>query len=594
MLSTRGFHHVTMVTSDAARAVRFYRDVLGLGLVKRTVDHEEPTSWHLYFGDAAGAPGTLLTFLERRGAGPGRPGAGGVHHVALGVETAEAQLRWKRWLQDRGVPVSGPFDRGWFRSIYFADPDGQILEIATAGPGYAVDEPADALGSGVVVPPTAELRGARNELEIRARTHPEPVHALTPEMRLTGIHHVSGLTDDVGEIGEFYEAALGLRLVKRSVNQDDPSMPHWFWASYDGRTVEPHSSLTMFGGWSAGGMRLHGRLHRVRPGAGQVHHIAFRARDAEQLDEWAEHLRTLGVEPSQVLDRGYFHAVHFRAPDGLLFALATDGPGVGVDEPAGALGRTLKLPHWLEPERGRLEASLHPLEEVRTMTDVPTITAWESHVPEGAADGVPVVVLLHGRGADRTDLFGLHRHLPAEWAVLAPDAPFRGAPWGYGPGRAWYRYMGRNRPDPDSYAQSLKAIDDFIDRIPSIIGHRPGPIVLGGFSQGGTTSVGYALAHPGRVRHVINFSGFLADHPAVDPGAAPESGARFFWGHGVHDPSIPFALALEGRDLLRTSGADLETRDYEIGHWIDGQEVTDAVAWLQRGLEQDAQPAHRG
>jgi glyoxalase family protein len=368
MLATTGFHHVTMVSSDAARTLRFYRDVLGFGLVKRTVNYDDPSMWHLYLGDetTGGAPGTLLTFFESRGAAPGRPGAGGVHHVALGVATPAAQLMWKRWLEDRGVSVSGPYDRGWFRSIYFADPDGQILEIATAGPGYAVDEAPDALGTGVVVPPTAELRGARDEIEIRSRSHPEPVPAITTGMRLSGIHHISGLTDDVAEMGEFYEAALGLRLVKRSVNQDDPSMPHWFWASYDGVAVAPHSSLTMFGGWAAGGARLHGRLHRVRAGAGQTHHIAFRARDAAELEGWLDRLDGLGVKTSGIMDRTYFSSIYFRAPDGLLFEIATDGPGFALDEPPGRLGQRLMLPRWLEERRSELEAGLHPLSEAHS------------------------------------------------------------------------------------------------------------------------------------------------------------------------------------------------------------------------------------
>jgi phospholipase/carboxylesterase len=208
----------------------------------------------------------------------------------------------------------------------------------------------------------------------------------------------------------------------------------------------------------------------------------------------------------------------------------------------------------------------------------------EVHVPPAAADGVPVVVLLHGRGSGRSDLFGLQRHLPSQWAVLAPDAPFPAAPWGYGPGRAWYRFMGRNRPEPESFSESLNALDGFLASLPELLGVRPGPIALGGFSQGGTMSVAYALTRPGRVPHVLNFSGFVADHPEVAVTTEAVSGSRFFWGHGVSDPSIPFELALEGREQLDAAGADVEARDYPIGHWIDPTELADAVAWLERGL----------
>lgn len=139
-LTTQGFHHITMVSANAARTLSFYRDTLGLGLVKKTVNFDDPGAYHLYFGDETGRSGTILTFFEWPGARRGHWGVGGVHHLALGVATEAGLLRWKRWLTDRGVAVSGPFDRGWFQSIYFADPDGQILEIATDGPGFTVDE----------------------------------------------------------------------------------------------------------------------------------------------------------------------------------------------------------------------------------------------------------------------------------------------------------------------------------------------------------------------------------------------------------------------------------------------------------------------
>jgi phospholipase/carboxylesterase len=212
------------------------------------------------------------------------------------------------------------------------------------------------------------------------------------------------------------------------------------------------------------------------------------------------------------------------------------------------------------------------------------LPACEVHVPAAATDGVRVLVLLHGRGADRKDLFGLQRSLPPEWAVVAPDAPFPAAPWGYGPGRAWYRYLGGNRPDPASFTASLATLDRLLDALPAVLGHRPGTVALGGFSQGGTMSVAYALSRPGRVRHVLNFSGFVADHPDVHVAPERVRGARFFWGHGVDDPAIPFAMAVDGRRVLQKAGADLEARDYDIGHWIDPDELSHAIAWLQRGF----------
>ena len=352
-LRTLGFHHITMVSSDARRTLEFYRDTLGLGLVKRTVNFDDPGSYHLYFGDHTGSPGTILTFFEWPHVPRGRWGVGGIHHLALGVETAEAQLKWKRRLMDHGIAVAGPLNRGYFKSIYFSDPDGQILEIATKGPGYAIDEPADALGRSVLIPPAAQLRGSRDDAAIRGLTHPEPVPTITPDMALQGIHHITGITGDIAQANDFYAEALGLALVKRSVNQDDPSTPHHFWASYDGQEIAPHSALTFFG-WPTSDRRAYG-------GVGQTHHIAFRARDEEQQLEWRDHLRGMELDVTPVMDRTYFKSIYFRAPDGLLLEIATDGPGFAVDERTDRLGTELRLPAWLETERETIASNLVPL-----------------------------------------------------------------------------------------------------------------------------------------------------------------------------------------------------------------------------------------
>jgi glyoxalase family protein len=351
---TPGLHHITLVASDARRTLAFYRDVLGLALVKRTVNFDDPGAYHLYFGDPAGAPGTLVTFFEWAHAPHGRPGVGGVHHLAFGTRDGDTLRQWKRYLTGRGVPVSGPLPRGYFESLYFRDPDGQVLEIATLGPGYAIDEPPDRLGAVLVEPPVSRLPGGRDEAAIAADTWPDPVPTVTAAMRLTGLHHVTGFTDDLPRMHEFLDQALGLRLVKQTVNQDDPGTLHWFWARYDGSTVAPRSSYTLFG-WPP-------TAPRARGGVGQTHHLAFRVPDAEAQRAWREHLLGLGLEVSPVMDRSYFESIYFRAPDGMLLELATDGPGFATDEPLDALGATLRLPAWLEPDRARIAEALGPLD----------------------------------------------------------------------------------------------------------------------------------------------------------------------------------------------------------------------------------------
>jgi glyoxalase family protein len=352
-LKTLGFHHITMVCTDAGRTLAFYGGLLGLPLVKKTVNFDDPGAYHLYFGDERGRPGTILTFFEWPNAPRGGWGIGGVHHLALGVADRHTQLMWKRRLTDAGVPVTGPLDRGYFTSLYFADPDGQILEIATAGPGYAIDEQADALGQKLLVPPTDRLPEGRDPVAIDSMTHPDPVPEVTEDMTLQGIHHISAITDDLERAGEFYEAALGLSVVKKTYNQDDGKTKHYFWAHYDGAEVGPHSAMTLFD-WGS-------MSRQARAGAGQTHHVAFRARDVQEQEAWRAHLLELGLQVSPILDRTYFQSIYFRAPDGLLVEIATDGPGFSVDEEPGALGSELRLPPWLEDRRAVIEEGLSPL-----------------------------------------------------------------------------------------------------------------------------------------------------------------------------------------------------------------------------------------
>jgi phospholipase/carboxylesterase len=212
------------------------------------------------------------------------------------------------------------------------------------------------------------------------------------------------------------------------------------------------------------------------------------------------------------------------------------------------------------------------------------ILRYEQSVPPSPREGAPLIVLLHGRGSDRHDLMGLRQALPDHAIVVTPEAPFPGAPWGYGPGWAWYRYLGADRPEPESFEESQQKLGEFLREYREQLPVRPGPLVLGGFSQGGTMSVAHALRHPGEVPLALNFSGFLPAHPSVEATPGTVAGTSFFWGHGTADPNIPHAMAEAGRSVLRAAGARLEARDYPIGHWIDPDELRDAAAWLDATL----------
>jgi len=196
-------------------------------------------------------------------------------------------------------------------------------------------------------------------------------------------------------------------------------------------------------------------------------------------------------------------------------------------------------------------------------------------------EGSTVAVLLHGRGSDEHDLMGLRPLLPADWSLVTPRAPYPGAPWGYGPGYAWYRYVEEDRVDASTLVESLDVLDDFLAGIPKLTGFEPGRVVLGGFSQGGTLSLTYALSRPGGAAAALNFSGFLPAWVELDESGGRPPETPIFWGHGTGDPAIPIALAERGRARLRRAGANMVARDYRVGHWIAAEEVADAVAMVR-------------
>jgi glyoxalase family protein len=347
-----GLHHITLVTADARANVAFYRDLLGMRLVKKTVNFDDPSAYHLYYGNSDATPGSLITFFEWKHAGKGLPGVGGTHHVALRVENEEVLLKWKRYLNDRGVPTYGIYDRRYFRSLYFRDPEGQTIEIATDGPGFSADgESADALGQAFQSVPDEFASSSPRGIALAARTHPEPVPSVTDDMRLrTGMHHITATASDVGATHAFFHGLLGLRRVKQTDNFDSPGMPHHYWSTGAG---EPGTLVTYF---EAPPGARHARI-----GAGQTHHYALSVSTEDEQRDLRERLVRAGLRVSPVMDRVYFRSIYTSDPDGHIVEVATAGPGFAVDEAPDALGERLMLPPWLEGQRSRIEASLTPI-----------------------------------------------------------------------------------------------------------------------------------------------------------------------------------------------------------------------------------------
>lgn len=347
-----GIHHITLICSDPQRTIDFYTRVLGQRLVKQTVNFDDPGSYHLYFGNETGSPGSAITFFAWPGAPKGNWGIGGTHHFAMQVATLDGLLKWKRRLTDLGLEVDGPLDRHYFTSIYFRDPDGVIIEIATNGPGWAVDEPPESIGTEFRAPPAEMIVSNRDEARIAATTWPEPVPEISADMALLrGMHHITAIGSDIRRTQAFFGDLLGMRRVKMTSNFDDPGSAHWYWGSGDG---QPGTLITYF-------ERDPARVRRARIGAGQTHHFALAVADEQTQLAFRERLLSAGLRVSPVMDRIYFKSIYTNDPDGHIVELATHGPGFAIDEPVDRLGGSLKLPSWLEEHRASIQQTLTPI-----------------------------------------------------------------------------------------------------------------------------------------------------------------------------------------------------------------------------------------
>lgn len=350
-MTIQGIHHSTLICDNAQHTIDFYCGTLGLRLVKKTVNFDAPDSYHLYFGDELGRPGSAVTFFEWPGAPRGYPGIGGTHHIALSVADEDGMLKWKRRLTDLGIAVEGPCDHAYFKAICFHDPDGVHLAIATHTLDWRFDEDAHQPGTEHHdLPPEVIARNQDHE-RVASETWPEPVPTITLDMALSrGMHHITTISSDLQRTHAFYGEFLGMQLVKRTCNLDDTAA-HWYWGVDGGK---PGTLISAFARntWST---------RPTQMGSGQAHHLALAVADEATQLEWRERLVHARIPVSPVMDRIYFKSIYTRDPDGHIVELATAGPGFTADEDAAELGTHLKLPPWLEPRHAAIEARLRPV-----------------------------------------------------------------------------------------------------------------------------------------------------------------------------------------------------------------------------------------
>jgi glyoxalase family protein len=312
-----GIHHVTAVTADARANLHFYTQVLGMRLVKKTVNQDDVTAYHLFYADEKGSPGTDLTFFDWAYTLPQRHGNNSVSRTGLRVGGLGSLEWWVERFDEFKVAHSPLQERAGRSVVDFRDGEGQPLTL--------VDD--DKTGSafpwaGSSIPPQHQIRGLG------------PVTITVPVLEKTG----RILTD-----------VLGMRPTLQYADPENKEFDvHVYEIGAGGASAELH-------------VRVRPDLPRHRGGAGGVHHVAFRVANEEAYHAWAKHLRDLQIPNSGEVNRYYFRSIYFREPSEILFELATDGPGFAVDEEESSLGIRLALPPFLEPRRPEIEANLKPL-----------------------------------------------------------------------------------------------------------------------------------------------------------------------------------------------------------------------------------------
>ncbi|MGV3560105.1 ring-cleaving dioxygenase [Larkinella arboricola] len=301
-----GLHHITAIATSAQRNHRFYTNVLGLRFVKKTVNFDDPNTYHFYFGNENGAPGTILTFFPWEGIAPGRRGTGMATEIGYSVPEGSLDF-WLKRFDKYNVIYNKPSERFGERYLPFLDPDGLKLEL--------------------IVPKTTDLRQPWETGEVKA------------DMATRGFHNVTLTLQNIKDTADILTEVFGYQLVEQHVNR------YRFATS----AVANAAIVDL--------VEVRGEANGLVAG-GTIHHVAFRVKDETVQESFREKLADRGLQVTGQIDRNYFYSIYFREPGGVLFEIATDNPGFTVDEPLTELGTHLKLPEQYEARRSRIEQQL--------------------------------------------------------------------------------------------------------------------------------------------------------------------------------------------------------------------------------------------
>ena len=544
MSQVLGLHHVTAIASDPQRNLDFYVGLLGLRFVKRTVNFDDPQTYHFYFGDEVGTPGTIMTFFPWPGARRGRRGAGRVAVTSFAISPGAVDF-WVERLRRHNVPCDDPATRGSGpdaeRVIAFRDHDGLMLEL--------------------VAHPAAESRPAW-----------ERAPGIPPEHAIRGFHGVTLWVED----GEATEQVLTETLGFRPLREYGETRR---FAAGDG------------GPGTIVDVRVVAGEGRGLGGAGTVHHVAFAVEDDATQRAVRERVIRDGLHATPVIDRKYFRSVYFREPGGVLYEIATNPPGFTVDEPVERLGEGLMLPAQYEPYRAEIEAVLPPIHlpvpdsatRLFAQATGPEDVGAEAlgfvhrYIPpaaDGPAAGGTTLLLLHGTGGDENDLLPLGRLLLPGAGMVSPRGKVleNGAP-------RFFRRLAEGVFDQEDLARRTDELADFVRAAAETYQLDCNGIVAVGFSNGANIAASLLLRHPGVLRGAVLLSPMVPFEPDTLPDL---SGTAVFIGAGQTDPIVPPEKAERLAELLRRAGADVTIHWDPGGHAVSWEEVDAARRWIAR------------
>ena len=542
--SITGLHHVTAICRDPERNVRFYTGVLGLRLVKITVNQDAPTVYHLYYGDETGSPGSVLTFFPWPRAKSGRPGLGQANVVSFAIRPTSLGY-WTERLIHQGIAYEGPRRQRGETRIAFRDPDGLMLELV-----------------------------AHPEADERPYWADGPVPG---EHAIRGLHSVTLWEDAIEDTDRLLTDTLGFR----QVSERGAIRRYAIGDGGPGTLVDVRSAPEFWDGVVS---------------VGTVHHVAWRTPDAEQHQAWQETIADLGYHVTPVIERHYFRSIYFREPGGVLFEVATDPPGFTIDESVDELGSRLVLPPWLEDEaeRERIERLLPAppsrlIDIAQGTEDAVAPSDPQVHMDEqlqfvhrfvpAAKDMSLTLLLLHGTGGNERDLLPMAQELLPGAALLSP----RGRVDEDGEARFFKRVEPRVF-DVDDLQRRTDDLADFVANASGEYGFDARRVIAVGYSNGANIAGSLLLRHPGTL------AGAVLLHPMVpfEPETLPDlSDKPVLIVAGRHDATVPDGQSEHLAALLREAGAHVALRWHDGGHALTEAAVDAARAWLN---ELDDQP----